>query len=167
MAVEIEDRDLGWRAIADAVQALDGRSVLVGSTGPEAAAPYVDPESGRENDFHVALLLSWHEFGIGVPERSVVRAWADERPREFKDRTLVAPFAKALDSAGDGVGELEGVGETLSKSMRTRLEAGISPGLSSATIANRDRPSELARDGRELPLLDSLQILGSLTFRVD
>lgn len=166
MAITIEDRDLGWTAIAAAVEALDGTEIRVGSTGEAATALYIEPESGDETDFSVAVLLSWHEFGIGVPERSLVRAWADSKPREFKDRTIVEPFAVALEG-GNGLGKLDGAGEKLAASMLRYLDAGISPGPSAITLEARRRPSALARDSGERSLLDSLQIRGSISFRVD
>lgn len=104
-----------------------------------------------------AQLLKIHEFGIGVPERSVVRyvkaAHRDKIADAFKHAVV------QVITRGWGPDQVaEYVGDIVVELMRQRIESGIPPELAASTRANPDR------DPRHIPLLDTEQLYRDLAW---
>lgn len=150
--VRIIDKDRGFRALMRRVRgAARGRAVTVGVHSGEGGAP----ASGGGTVADVATI---HEFGLGnVPERSFVRAWADDK-RSDNER-LLAKLAESIVRGQNTVDEaLEKAGLVMAASMQQRIRGGIPPSLSPATIA---------RKGSSTPLIDTGQLVSSITHKVE
>lgn len=98
-----------------------------------------------------------HEFGLGNnPERSFIRAWADENKAK-NQKTIstlmksVAQGKRTIEDASDIIG-LRFVGD-IQRRMRNR----IPPPLKSETIA---------RKGSDVPLIDTGQLRSSIQYKV-
>lgn len=158
----VEVRDLGFEAIkAQFGSSLSGDvgSVRFGSVGDAASAEHVRND-GRGSGLTVATVLSFHEFGAGVPERSVVRAWADENHAALGD-AFQTGVLEQLSGFGSPQATLSRIGKIAAEGMARHLRASIPPPLAESTLANPDR------NPNGIPLLDTGQILGSLDFEVD
>jgi hypothetical protein len=105
----------------------------------------------------VADIALVHEFGLGdVPERSFLRAWVDENKAEIQQRLKAATESvvfgqQTADVAMNRFG-LWAVGE-----VKKRIIAGISPPLD---------PKTIARKGSATPLVDTGQLLSSITHAI-
>ena len=165
MTVEIIRRDLGVGAIRSASKATNGKAVAFGSTGPKASDLHIDGETGEVGDISVAGLLGAHEFGIGVPERSVIRAYVASQPSELKG-AVKATFREVVNGTTPS-SSITRTGELAVKGLRKRIEQRIPPPLEASTLTARERESELSRGSEGKPLKDTEQILDSLGFRVE
>lgn len=151
--VQILDRDLGYRDLVRRVEKASGagRSVTVGIHAEDDAAT----ADGSSTILEVA---SYHEFGIGVPERSFVRNWAEENEKENEEilRKLAESVVKGQNTVEEG---LEKAGLVLAASMRARIQAGqITPALAESTIE---------RKGSSVPLIDQGVLVSSIASKVE
>lgn len=142
------------------IAALDGRGIRVGAMGPGGgpSPPYRNPDGSTGPS--VATILLWHEYGLGVPQRSVIRAVLRSRRAELAQRTSVAAARVAGGVSVDRA--LEQVGRWLSGAFVRRIEEGIPPALSERTLAERypriaDVP--LAKTGQILQLVSAMRMV--------
>lgn len=159
MSVEVKDTDRGWEAVVSAFDDSPGASVKFGSVGAAAAADHISND-GKPSGMTTAGILAVHEFGVGVPERSVVRVWVDSNHAALGDafRTGV------LDQlSGNGTTEktLDRIGKVGAEGMRRRIRGFIEPALSARTQADPNR------DPRMIPLYDTQQIIDSIDREVE
>lgn len=109
-------------------------------------------------DLTVAQLLAFHEFGLGVPERSSLRSTAKSKARDaaklLGQATARVIKGQAPDDAMGVVGEV--FTNWVRQTIRQRKTTPNSK-LSDATIA---------RKGSTLPLVDTAQLIQSLSPRV-
>lgn len=117
-------------------------------------------EAGGATDdasLSVAQNLAFHEFGLGVPERSVIRATVRENKVQGDlDKAYGRATKQVLE--GKSVKTAAGqIGETLAEAMRAKIRARIPPPLDPATIA---------RKGSTVPIIDSGQTIQSISSRV-
>ena len=104
----------------------------------------------------IADIAYWNEFGLGVPERSFIRAWFDEASAENRAAlknalALVLRGEKTIEEALTLVG-LRFVGK-----MQQRISKGVEPPNAASTIKAK---------GSSKPLIDTGQLRQSLTFLV-
>lgn len=158
MGLQLRDRDQGYKKRLDALRAAAGGDsstgrggVLVGIRGDKAAATH------KGSDLDLVTIASFHEFGIGVPERSIIRAWVDEEREKITD--LIRRAARAM-AAGKvtRAQALELVGAKCVAMVQARIKRGIAPALSAATVAEK---------GSDVPLIDSGQLWSSITDLVE
>jgi lambda repressor-like predicted transcriptional regulator len=74
MTSTISDKDKGAVARLKAIAELGKRAIDVGVLGAKASAPSPDGEG-----LTVADVATFNEFGVGVPERSFIRGYVDEK----------------------------------------------------------------------------------------
>ena len=99
---------------------------------------------------------TFHEFGLGVPERSFIRAWFDGNLPEIK-KTL-ADLVDDVDSPAEFEQMLEIFGLWAVGQIQQRIADGIEPPLKEATIR---------RKGSSTPLIDTGQLRSSITHEVE
>lgn len=118
----ISDRDNGAKALL-ALFDLGLKSLKVGFQDSAG-------ERGDDSGLSVVDVVTFHEFGLGVPRRSIVADWVDEQRSEIDRR--VAKYA-ALIVAGKIKADvaLEQLGLWAQGSMRERMSKGIPPPLTS------------------------------------
>ncbi len=137
----------------------------VGVMGSKAAEGYGETardEGGRfVKRMTTAEVAEQHEFGIGVPKRSFLRAWFDEQVSDLKAELTKASrvilkgrsFKKSLEDLG-----LVWVGD-----IKVRISAGIPPKLSEMAIKLRkDRGNT-----DDTPLIDTGQLWSSIVHLVE
>ncbi len=152
---EVTDKDRGYQAL---FKRLDGkrRVLTVGFHGPEAAT-VKQPAPGEEpSKLTVGDVATIHEFGLGVPERSMIRGWADASEGQNNGvlKRIGESVIKGVYSADTG---LERAGVLFVAQIQARMVAGIPPALEASTIA---------RKGSSVPLINTGQMKSSILFKV-
>jgi len=158
----ITDTDRGYKVLlARLAKEQQGRVVDVGVMGSEAG----DAKLTRVNkkgdiavtDDTVAGIATIHEFGLGVPERSFIRAYVDEHQPQIE-----AMLRKAAEDVVTGKVQsfdvaLGRIGLKIRDEIKERIRSGIEPGLAEAT---KDRK------GSSTPLIDTGQLISSITWEL-
>ena len=162
--LKVTDKDAGWDALKDRVLKLSapGAYTLVGVQGQQASSAHREAAPMTVVDLAVV-----HEFGavirtrtgkeIVIPQRSFIRATIDEHAPKLQrtasalgQGVLIGKFltGQALELLGQ-----QGVGL-----IKQRIANGIPP---------RNADSTIARKGSSTPLVDTGQLRGSITHRVE
>jgi len=153
MSVKITDKDHGFKALSARVKSLaKGHSLSVGIHAKDGQKTY--PVGSPLSVLQIAVI---HEFGLGVPERSFIRAYFTENePRLLK---MVSAVAKevAKGTYSEKVG-LERLGQQIVAEIQVRISQRIPPPLAQSTID---------RKGSDVPLIDTGQLRSSITYKVD
>ncbi len=144
MSVSIKDVDLGYNSFFGALRGLRGQAVKVGV----GDAPH-EP-SGTPTDEIAAA----HEFGVGVPERSFLRAWVDEKREQIQAR-MEKDLSDTLFSRDDW---RKPFGQWCVDQIRARIWANIPPPLQESTAA---------RKGTTVPLIDSGQLVNAIIDEIE
>lgn len=159
MAASVRVVDHGADALMRKVRdAAKGARVKVGVIGDEAAAQH------NGGGMTVADIASYHEFGIGVPQRSWLREWIDEDMAEIK--RLLRESAFYVVKRGSPVWvELDRFGVYAVGSIQARMASG--PGswqeLAESTVIRKT-----GRLGdRTARLIDTGQLRSSITYAVE
>lgn len=126
----------------------------------ETEAPKrVNVEGEKKGFAHASLnlidIVVWMEFGtVTVPERSFIRATADEIKADMRE--YIAGLMGIIADGGISVEQaLDRVALKVIKHTRERIRKGVPPKLALATIA---------RKGSSTPLIDTGQLLNGMTF---
>lgn len=169
----VRERDNGANALLRRMR--EQATVKVGVIGDEAEAskkvkvrgkPKGRRKKGRgkKGKFKVILtgntvveIATIHEFGMGVPERSFIRAFVDENEALIKKkiRTLGKKIVKGTLSSKQA---LDILGVWLTGKIQSRIAKGIPPALAQATID---------RKGSSKPLINTGQLRSSITHETD
>ncbi len=145
MSAKVVDRDLG---LSERVKAVSGKwHVKVGVL--EDAKPRDDNATNPE-------IAAFHEFGLGVPERSFVRRTADEKISEIQN-TQRAVGRDILAGKIDGEQGANRLGIAVAGLMKTRVAAFIPPPLSAERIKQK---------GSTVPPIDKGQLRSSISHQV-
>lgn len=153
--MRISDRDRGAAARLQAL--LESGALRVGVLEKDAAEPYEPREGEPDPGITIGELATIHEFGLGVPERSFLRAWVDERRAEIENVVIRGGRAVALGKMPVRTA-LEQIGQWAVGSIQTRMAQNIPPPLA---------PSTIARKGSSVALIDTGQLRSSITYEVD
>lgn len=138
------------KALRELADKAAGARVVIGVLGSTSSRP------GEPID-NVELAVT-HEFGLGVPERSFLRATFDrlkDKWAKFSARVMKLVASGKLDlEAG-----LAMIGERVKADVKKAITSGegIPPPLSQATID---------RKGSSRPLVDTARLLGSIDYEV-
>lgn len=164
MTVQVIDKRRKWDALRANTQQLRNLTVTIG----------VHDDAGAHGNsaVSVAHLAAIHEFGTDrIPERSFMRATFDAKRGEYTD--LIKTLANDVAVQGQSP-ELAArkLGVIASNDVKRTIQDGIEPDLADATKRARD---DKAAHGGGLasmaqtytPLIDSGQLIASITFRVD
>jgi hypothetical protein len=152
--VTVRDTDRGYakrlKAIAEAAA---GPTVTkIGVLGDKADKAHGD------SGLTVGELATIHEFGLGVPERSFIRAWFDqERPAILE--ALRAAHKQVL------LGKLtpQRAGEVLGMRWAGQVQKFISDGRVKPELAE----ATIKAKGSSVPLIDSGQLRSAITWLVE
>lgn len=158
MSARIKDVDKGLKRLVRNVKPLGkGRGLSVGIHAAEGARQHSKaPDDKSARELTIVEIGAFNEFGLGVPERSFIRAWFDEGKtvnhaalKRAVERVMRGEITaeQALDQLG-----LQFVGE-----VQKRISQGVPPPNAPATIR---------RKGSSKPLIDRGQLRQSLTHKV-
>ena len=129
----VTDRDNGMQRLLAEVRQLEASlpDVTVGIHGAEGgSAPYPDGES-------IADIAETHEFGLGVPQRSFIRAWFDEVGEARFVKAISAEVEAALAARTSALAAMRRVALTFQADIQDRISAGIDPPNAPSTIARK------------------------------
>lgn len=147
--MSVKDTDKGFKKLVKSAKDTGKRIVTVG----------VHADAGQSADGKASIqeIATIHEFGLGVPQRSFIGAWADEN--EAKNQARIKKLALAVkngkiteEQALDQFGLLA-VGE-----IQQRIADGIPP---------ENAPSTVARKGSSTPLIDTGSLRSSIRHKVE
>lgn len=153
--MSVRDVDRGYARLLHKLKKLKRRhSVTVGIHQKEGA------ESHADTPLTVAQVGAIHEFGIGVPERSFVRGYANGHAKEIQKATKKAA-ERSVARNGDPARELDRLGLEIAAGMQENISNGGKPpfkALAAATIAGK---------GSSKPLIDTGQMRQSIRHKVE
>jgi len=162
--LKVTDKDAGWDALKDRVLKLStpGAFTLVGVQGQQASSAH-----RKAAPMTVVDLAVVHEYGkvihkkdgteIVIPQRSFIRATIDEHAPKLQ-RTASALGQGVLIGKFQTGQALELLGQQGVGLIKQRIADGIAP-------PNAD--STKARKGSSTPLVDTGQLRGAITHRVE
>lgn len=150
-SMQIIDTDKGFKRIEREIsRSFSSPHVVVGIYGNKASAIHEDTKAT------VGQIASYHEFGLGNPERSFIRSTVDEKT------TRIAAMAKRLmGSVIDGHQTTHKALDLLGAYIHGQIIANINRGIPPANA-----PSTVARKGSSKPLVDTGQLKGSISWEV-
>lgn len=146
----MKDVDYGYADLVNRIFTLGAPKVSVGIFETDGSKMYVDGAT-------VLDVATFHEFGLGVPERSFLRGWFDEnidRSVEALRRLLVS----VIEGKRTKEQALELFGVWLQGEIQQRIAAGISPAITFETAH---------RKGSTVALIDTGQLRSSVTFKIE
>lgn len=152
----VTQRDRGARALVKAVRDASA-GLKVGLVGDAAFAAAHDAPG-----LTVAQLGEIHEYGIGVPERSFVRATIDAQTPQLFAMIREGTTAIAKGRATPAI-VLNRVGAHIAGLIQAAMSEGIPPALSAAYLARKLRKYP----GAETPLIASGQMRQAVTWKLD
>lgn len=139
-------------------------TVLVGVQGEKAAEVHSGgqpsgfaelPARDRQAEPQtVAEIANEHEFGLGVPERSWLRAWVDENQPMIRNDLRRAAM-RILEGKLTIQQAADLLGSKYVASIQTRIANGIAPA---------NAPSTIERKGSSTPLIDTGQFRSAITY---
>lgn len=140
----------GLKALEARIREMGKKKVVVG-------VPAVTNDV-RDDGLSNATIAAAHEFGVPghIPERSFLRSTLGEN--KGRATGLLIRELKADISQGDFSGRAFAiVGEKLSGEVKRKIQSGINPELD---------PKTVARKGSSKPLIDTGNLLQSITYEV-
>lgn len=150
MGVRVRDR--GASRVVREIKARGTSGVEVGVLGTKGAAAH----RGSDEGITVAEIAEIHEFGLGVPERSWLRAWVDENESKIKARIRKETQAMIREKRPRAQ-VIARIGVWIQGEIQQRIADGIPPENAETTIQ---------RKGSSTPLIDQGQMRQSITYRV-
>lgn len=152
MSSTVTSKDNGANAIVKAMlRAALGAELRVGILEDKGSA-----RAEGDDKLTVADVATFNEFGLGVPERSFIRAWYDEQlePNKAAFRALQAQVVR-------GAMTQERMFQLLGLKFQAEIQKRISDG-----IAPANAPSTIAQKGSSKPLIHTGQLRASITYEV-
>lgn len=146
----VQDKDRGYEELVSRVFAIGAPKVAVGVFETDGSKVYVD-------GLTVLDVATFHEFGLGVPERSFLRGWFDENIERAKEaiRRLMVSVVEGKRTKEQA---LELFGQWLQGEIQKRIAEGIPPPLAQSTIDKK---------GSSTSLVDTGQLRSSVTYKVE
>lgn len=178
MSVKIQDKDKGYKKLLKDAK-VGAPVVTVGIHAAEGQQKHKDSE------LTVLDIAAFNEFGLGVPERSFVRAWADKYDAKAKD--IIASRMRMV-VAGKITKEqaLYQIGSAFQGAMQANISDGIPPPNAESTALQKENKKTKAKRNAQLasgkitrservgqaiegakPLIDTGQMRSSITFAVE
>ena len=155
MPVTVTTRDTGYGALLKRLGLSEPKTdVTIGVHEAEGS------ENDDESELTVAEIAAINEFGgpdNNPPERSWLRAWADETEAENRKRLIKLMQAVTTGKIVSKEQALEQFGTLAVAEIQKRIRGGIAPEQADSTAA---------RKGSATPLIDSGQFWGSITYKV-
>lgn len=148
MTIRIRDR--GFAKVVKSLLGAGETTIAVGIHGDEGGEAHEGDEETT-----VGEVAEANEFGLGRPQRSFVRGYADEKEQEINDevRNLAQGVAKGKINRQQFVDQF---GSYLVGGMQERISAGIPPDNADSTIK---------RKGSSTPLIDTGQLRSSIRYK--
>jgi len=150
----LKDRDRGYKALLKKAFGADWK-IQVGILAAEGACPKEEPD-GKESKLTVLDVGYFHEFGLGVPERSFLRGWLDEKQGDVK-KAMTRMAESVLAGNREPEPALNVLGQAFVGGIQKRITEHIPPSLADETVK---------RKGSDVPLISTGQLRSSLSYSV-
>lgn len=126
----------------------------VGVFGKQAAELHRKPK-GPPGPHTVGDVALWHEYGIGVPERSYLRGWYEENYQTIKNdlRRTGRHVLKGKTQLREAFTSLA---SKYKKSVQYRMMQSIGPALSTTTVQKKGHNRSLIHTGHLLSSVSSV-----------
>jgi hypothetical protein len=151
--VQIKDVDKGYRDRMKQIDAAKSASIEVGIMGDEGGLSQKKGGPGLT----VLDVATFHEFGLGVPERSFIRGWFD-----VYQATARKQISAMLQSVVAGRRSKSQMMELLG----VRWVAEIQKFIAAGTNLQPLEEVTILRKGSSVPLVDTGQLKASVTYRI-
>jgi len=112
----------------------------------------VDGAAAHDSGPSIIEIAEQHEFGLGVPQRSFLRAWFDENRDEIEKR-IVSEFQRAMTEGQSHDWAANRLALWLQASIQRRIRNRIAPPLHPRTIAQKTRSG--SPGPKDVPLIDT------------
>lgn len=147
----VQDIDKGFAALFKRISKGKPVTLTVGIHGEEGDA------TASGGQLSVGEVATFHEFGMGVPQRSFIRDWADQN--EDRNRATVRTIAESIVTGKGPTPEqaLDQIGLRFVGEIQGRISQGIPPPLAESTIRQK---------GSSVPLIDTGQLRSSIRHKV-
>lgn len=127
MASKVTSTDKGYKKTLVRMSEIGGTKLFVG------VPPQADNVKHGNSELTVSALAAIHEYGLGVPERSFLRAWFDENAEKIRQaiNVMVKAIAAGRITKAQAMAQLglKFVGE-----IQARIARNIPPPLAQKTI---------------------------------
>lgn len=151
------DRDGGFAALFKRLGDSAGLVLTVGIHGPEGKEPAENPDGKPAGPLTVADIATIHEYGLGHnPERSFIRAWADENKAQ-NEQALIKIGQAVVQGKFTAEQGLDRAGVRFVAEIQARIKAHIPPPLQLKTIERKKSST---------PLIDKGQLWSSIRHKV-
>ena len=160
MTSHISDRDNGLKA--HKAKFKNNARVTVGLHATEGAAPKDDPTD--KTWLTLIEVAEFHEFGLGVPQRSFVAGAVDENEAELQAKLTHAMHEAAKPGGMGPEKQLARFGLYVVGVMQERISAGIAPELQESTKQWKARQGVGPKD---TPLILTGQLRSSIRSKVE
>lgn len=151
MKFKIRVKDLGWNKIARTVRAMTQNTVLdvgvFGSAAPRQGGGLTNPE--------IAMV---HEFGspvANIPERSFLRSTMDTNRAKYTKE--IQRIATKIFDGKTAYAAMNLLGMRAANDVKNTIRAHVPPPL---------QPETVARKGSSTPLIDTGQVINSITWKL-
>lgn len=140
MTSSVRDVDRGYRKTLESIEECGKIAITIGVHAEEGGAP-----SGA--GLTVVEVAEINEFGLGVPARPSISAWADEQGPDFvrRMRDEAANAARAKVSPAQRLDALAQVGAGM---VQAKISGGVPPPNAPATIAKKGSSTPLINTGQ-------------------
>lgn len=148
--MSIKDTDKGYKALIENVFGLAEPEITVGIHKAEGS------QAHKGSSASIADIASFNEYGLGIPERSFLRAWFDANLAKNKSvlASRLRQVIKGKISKDQALGQL---GASFVSGIQARISGHIPPPNADSTIA---------RKGSSTPLIDTGTMRASITYEV-
>lgn len=146
----VRDDDRGYRDLVWRVFQLNAPKISVGVHEEDGA------EQREDSDLRVIDIAQIHEFGLGVPERSFIRAWFDANEPKAKE-ALTRLLNEVVLGKLSANAAIEQFALWCVGGIQQRMANGIPPPLSPITID---------RKGSSVPLINTGQLRSSISYEI-
>ncbi len=159
--VQVKDVDKGYAAFMKRVNDCKSATLVVGIMGDKgneiSKAEHGNGNPRGSRSLTVLDVATFHEFGLGVPERSFVRAWFDMfQPQARKMITVM--LKSVIDGKRTKANALELLGVRFVGELQKFIVTGPFQALEPATIRAK---------GSSKPLIDTGQTKSAVTYRIE
>lgn len=173
MANKVHFDDRRWRSLLEAIKGDPARvrvGILADSTHSSA------PEGGKPTEISMLELAAIHEFGspaAGIPERSFIRSTIENKRTQINQaiESIVGGAMKKLLAretlhAGDVRESVKHSLGLLGTKVASMMRATIRQRQTTGPEPQALKPATIARKGSTLPLVDTAQLINSITYEV-
>ncbi len=135
----VVDRDMGYRALVDTIFKFGKPKILVGVLERDGSLDH-------GGEMTVADIATINEYGLGVPERSFLRAWFDDNQYRAQE-ALRLLFISVIEGKKTKEQALELFGLWVQGEIQKKIASGIEPANAQSTIARKGSTKTLIENG--------------------